>query len=199
MGDWIVAAATLPVSYVLILLLLGTAPILTGVSYVCSLFFVVAIYALAGTARALGAVGAALYAPVVIVAILGLSYLARDVFGWDSDAVFPILIVLLALQIMLLAAMAGPIEWRVVGWELGLLAVVAIPGFVVRLSDGYTDDAREKWLCAPGSFPQAHAMWHLLSAAALLIGYDLIARFQLAGAPKADRPVVLRQTSALLE
>jgi len=194
---WIVAAAFLPISYLVIIVLLQTAPGTTLVAYICLLLFVAAIYALAWATRASGDFAIFLFAALVMIATLAISYLARAKFGWDSTAVFPILIVLLSLQIVLLAAMAGPIRWGVVGWELALLIVVAVPGFVARLSDGYDDSAHPKWLCSPTAPIQAHAVWHLLSAGALLIGYDLVSRFQLAAGDSADRPVVLRQESAI--
>lgn len=57
--------------------------------------------------------------------------------------------------------------WVVTGF---LLLAVGV-GLLCRLGDG-----AGRFLSAPGSWLQAHAVWHVLSAAALLLTYELFAR-----------------------
>lgn len=52
----------------------------------------------------------------------------------------------------------------------------------------------EKLLCIPKGALQAHALWHMLSALALLLMYDLFNQFQKTGDETTrDQPVVLDQ------
>jgi peptidoglycan/LPS O-acetylase OafA/YrhL len=61
------------------------------------------------------------------------------------------------------------------GTFLAVLIVIAIPTGVFRLFDGY-DNGTRKFMCDPNWILQSHAMWHILSAALLLIGFDYFSR-----------------------
>jgi hypothetical protein len=64
-------------------------------------------------------------------------------------------------------------------------------GFFCRLNDGYTKEATEKLLCSPSGIFQAHAWWHILSAAALLLTYDVTTQLERRDRPWiADRPAL---------
>ena len=66
-----------------------------------------------------------------------------------------------------------------VGMFMFYVLVTAAPAFVLRLMDGKNGDGSTKDLCSPDGmlgFLQAHATWHVLSALALLLAYDLFAR-----------------------
>jgi hypothetical protein len=125
-------------------------------------------------------------------------FLMRKSMGWDSDAVFPILVVDIFVLLMLVIVDAirrdgnsGVYPWPLV-WELGIVAGVAGLGFFFRLNDGYAKDATEKLLCSPGSIFQAHAWWHILSAGALLLTYDVITQLERSDDPwVADLPALL--------
>ena len=113
-----------------------------------------------------------------------LGYVIKTVFGWDFTVVFAVLMVVLVIQLALLLGSAGPpaskSTSKIVGYEIVALVVVLGVGIVARLGDGYDlvgDKVIPKWLCSKDHFLQAHAFWHLLGAAALLITYDLVARF----------------------
>jgi hypothetical protein len=55
-----------------------------------------------------------------------------------------------------------------------LLGVVCVAGFACRLLDG--GGANPRLLCSPKSVIQAHAVWHILSAAAILFTYEIYVR-----------------------
>lgn len=136
-------------------------------------------------------------APVLFIGIPVLGLLMRSTFGWDSTAVFILLVMLLTGQLVYLIVTARSCAPRI-GWEIGAIVAVLVPSFVLRLSDGYAtsrvDDqlvATRHLLCAPDSFIQPHALWHVLSAAGLLLAYDLVAQFQRDDAADARVPTVL--------
>jgi hypothetical protein len=130
-------------------------------------------------------------APVCFVGIPWLSYLMRHSFGWDSDAVFAILVALLIGQLALVFGSARALNWGMLGWELVIIGAVLVCGLVVRVADGYAKNAagvvHRKPMCWPDFFVQPHALWHLLGAAALLLGYDLLTQLNRAG---SDRPAL---------
>ncbi len=127
---------------------------------------------------------------VVILDILG--FVIKRWFGWDSTIVFIVLVVLMTLLLVCLvvsSAVQGKITaqfgrdygWLYLSLELLVVSAVAGLGFMFRLGDGYTvkgGNVTEKFLCHPDSFFQAHALWHILSAVALLLAYDLFCQFQ---------------------
>jgi hypothetical protein len=57
-----------------------------------------------------------------------------------------------------------------------LLGVFATSAFTFRLLDGKGDGGAPKAFCSPNSVVQAHALWHILSAAAILLTYEIYAR-----------------------
>jgi len=124
-------------------------------------------------------------------------YLIRKEMGWDSNAVFPILVgnILVLLLLSLFDAMRrgdlNHLECPL--WvELGLIGVITGVGFFLRLTDGYNDAAEPKLMCHPDSIFQAHAWWHILSAAALLLTYDLSTQLERRDGPwRPDRPALL--------
>lgn len=132
----------------------------------------------------------AIVAPALFLGIPALGFLMRNNLGWDSDAVFPMLVLLLLVQLFLLFYTAGPLDTPRMGWEIALVAAAIIPGFVVRLGDGYTGSGARHFLCNPDGLVQAHALWHILSALGLLLAYDLVAQFQRDGSG-ARVPTVL--------
>ncbi|MEO8134022.1 MAG: hypothetical protein ABI831_08605 [Betaproteobacteria bacterium] len=123
-----------------------------------------------------------------------------DIFGlaikrllhWDSTVVFIVLVGLLAIifaSVVVYSAVNGKIAsqfggyygWLYLLLELVGVGIVAGFGFMFRLGDGYDVMGKvvtEKFLCHPDSIFQAHAAWHILSAAALLLTYDIFCQFQ---------------------
>src|SRR5262249_16096180 len=140
-------------------------------------------------------------APVFLLSIPVLGYLIKDSFHWDSDAVFPILTVLLIMQLALIFASAKSLNWSLLGCEMLPIGLTLGFGLFFRLADGYRTDALgfvdRMLLCHPDWFFQAHANWHLLSAAALLLSYDLMVQFQKRrGTDPLDRTVIFPERSA---
>lgn len=130
---------------------------------------------------------------LLAVAIPFFGYMMRKPLGWDSDAVFAILAVLLILQMVMVFAANRPLGGKLV-WELLLIGGALGLGLLFRLSDGYSKAAgliAEKWMCSPDSAFQPHAWWHLLSAAALLLSYDLLAQVNRRNRASGDLPAVL--------
>jgi hypothetical protein len=138
----------------------------------------------------------ALGLPVFLFFLIGippLSYLARDKFGWDSDAVFAILAIVLLLQMTLIITSNLPVRFWLLAGEIGLLVALFGLGLVARLGDGYETGASvtRKFLCHPDGLLQAHGQWHLISAAALLILYDVLVQFGHNPPETSDRTVLL--------
>ncbi len=135
--------------------------------------------------------------PFLAVGIPLLGLLMKISFGWDSDAVFAILISLLIIQLVATISGAEAFDgWRL-AWELPTILLLLVVGLVFRLGDGYSamgsGDARtvgRKFLCDPDGPFQAHAGWHLLGALALLLGYDLLSQFQSGRGKGIDKPVI---------
>jgi hypothetical protein len=124
-------------------------------------------------------------------------FLIKKATGWDSDAVFPILVGNIFVLFLLVTFDAlkrddvkGMFPWPLV-WEIGLIVVVTGLGFTFRLTDGYREDTTQKILCSPGGLFQAHAWWHILSALALLLVYDVVTQLERRDSPwVADRPAL---------
>ena len=147
---------------------------------------------------------------VIFLDILGL--LIRRSFGWDSTVVFIVLVVLMTLiliGIIITSAVQGKVArqfgadygWWYLSLELLGVAAIAGVGFMFRLGDGYAKDSRgnivENFLCNPDSIVQSHALWHILSAAALLLAYDLFTQFQSGNdIARPDQPTVLPSLSS---
>jgi hypothetical protein len=71
---------------------------------------------------------------------------------------------------------------RVMWLEFPIMA--ALTGLAVLFRKG---DGPSNVFCSPGSIVQAHALWHILSAATLLLAYDSFARL----APQDERACIL--------
>jgi hypothetical protein len=133
----------------------------------------------------------------VALGFVTLGYLIRKSFDWDSEAVFPILVG--ALVVLLLLALFDAFARNAfdglacpVWVEIGLVLVVTGIGFFFRLVDGYGDGGERKLLCDPDSLFQAHAWWHMISAVAIVLTYDLVAQMDRRDGPwRPDRPVLL--------
>ena len=130
---------------------------------------------------------AALLIAPVWIAVFVVAAVALGIIGGvghnvlDSTYVFIVLIgCFLALIVWALIGQE-PSE-RISWWRWPAVALaIAVPGFVLRLSDGHGN-----WACIPNSFLfQPHAAWHLLGAAGLLMTYDMFAQLG------RDRPVLL--------
>jgi hypothetical protein len=87
---------------------------------------------------------------------------------FDSTTVFIVVAVLL-FGLILRQMFVVQINLPVV-----ILLLISASSFFFRLTDGY-DGKDPKILCHADSAFQAHAMWHILSAVALLLVYDLFA------------------------
>ncbi|WP_161992635.1 ceramidase domain-containing protein [Aureimonas leprariae] len=130
---------------------------------------------------------------LLAVAIPFFGYMIRKPLKWDSDAVFAILAVLLVLQMLMVFVANRPLGGKLV-WELLIIGGALGLGLLFRLSDGYAKgggSVAEKWMCAPDSPFQPHAWWHVLSAAALLLSYDLLAQVNRRNRASGDLPAVL--------
>lgn len=109
---------------------------------------------------------------VVLVVNTVFSAKMKGGFGFDSDLVFPVLVgLLLAIAAMniILPDRPGGLAWRASLTELLLTLAVFTIGIMVRVLDGTGHP-----LCSAGSVLQAHAVWHVMSALALLLTFDLI-------------------------
>jgi hypothetical protein len=136
----------------------------------------------------------------LVLTIFG--YLMRKIFvsalDWDSEALFPILVGnLIALTVLVVLARMRFVEgsWNRWFWlELVGMGLVMGVGIVCRLQDGYkVSDGKVtlKWLCSPDRWLQAHAVWHVASAAALLFTYDFLSQLDGSGRSElVDRPTV---------
>jgi len=142
--------------------------------------------------------------PFLAVCIPLLGVFIKAEFGWDSDAVFAILVVLLIIQLVLIVAGAETIDgWRL-AWELPLIGVLLGLGLLFRLGDGYDGErvgdvltVTRKMFCDPDGAFQAHAHWHLIGGVALLMAYDLLTQFQASGRARIDRPVIFPDAAAV--
>lgn len=193
---WIAGGGLLAAGFIILPVLFHSEALLTLISLICLTLFVATVAALLWVVRNWITELGYVVIPALFVGVPILGYLMRDKFGWDSDAVFPILILLLIVQLLMLGAAARSINWNVAGLELGVLMLAILPGFLFRLLDGYHDNGTRKALCSPDLAFQAHAYWHLLSAVALLLAYDFVARFQPVGEKFQDIPVFFPKSSA---
>lgn len=142
-------------------------------------------------------------APFLAVCIPLLGIFIKAEFGWDSDAVFTILIILLIIQLVMIITGSDAVDgWRL-AWELPLVGVLLGLGLLFRLGDGYkgvtTDNVltvTKKFLCDPDGPFQAHAHWHLIGGVALLMSYDLLTQFQASGRARLDRPLIFPDAAA---
>ncbi|MEI3853639.1 MULTISPECIES: hypothetical protein [unclassified Ensifer] len=194
---WILCGTVLAASFIILPLVFRDNALVTLVAFVDLMAFVVSVNGLCWLARKKFPALIFVVAPVVCLFVPVFGYLMRAELHWDSDAVFPIMIILLVLQLVVLCASARSLDWSVVGLELALIGAAVVPGFAFRLLDGYTKTGGRRWLCSPDSLFQAHAHWHILSAAALLLAYDLVSRFQPLAGDDGDRPVFFPQQSAI--
>lgn len=145
--------------------------------------------------------GVPTWAWIAISAVLTvLAICIRAWWVWDSTIVFVVLVAVLAVLVLssILASMSlstqfgGTCASCHLTLELMIIGVIAIVGFTCRLGDGYDNsEGVRKFLCNPDGAIQAHALWHILSAAALLLTYDLFAQLLrgMQGGP-TDRPTV---------
>lgn len=102
------------------------------------------------------------------------SYVIKPVMNWDSTIVFA---TMMCFMLAVLALNWGLSAQRLPLPELTLLLLVFLLGIAPRLLDGYGEtEGRvfQKDFCSPDGFLQAHAVWHLLSALALALSYDMI-------------------------
>ncbi|MBW8886156.1 MAG: hypothetical protein JF616_00245 [Fibrobacteres bacterium] len=136
--------------------------------------------------------------PFLALAIPILGIFIKAEFGWDSDAVFAIMVVLLIIQLMLVITGAEKVDGLQLGWQLPLIVVLLGLGLLFRLGDGYKSETQadgtqvvtQHFLCGPDWAVQPHALWHLIGGAALLMAYDLLTRFQPSGRTPIDRPLI---------
>ncbi|MBI1170000.1 hypothetical protein GC209_01255 [bacterium] len=131
---------------------------------------------------------------VAAAAIVVLGVLIKTSFHWDSTVVFAALAAILILQMIPVLAVNAPLRLRLV-WEYGLIAGTLGLGLLFRMSDGYEgsgDAATPRWMCAPDGAFQPHAWWHFLTAAALLLSYDILVQVNRNDTADGDRPVVFR-------
>jgi predicted membrane channel-forming protein YqfA (hemolysin III family) len=133
----------------------------------------------------------------LIVAFL--SVLMKSSLHWDSTAIFASMAVLLAgaLAVNWLFA-ANPPPWP----EFVVLTAVFLFGIAPRLLDGYDWDQPamqlfRKGFCSPDGFVQAHAMWHVISALALALTYDLLEKSIRGGREGSPGTVLLPPDNAL--
>jgi hypothetical protein len=190
---WLVSAGVWVILAVATLLLFGAANV---VALIVMTAVVAAIAVLCLALSKASALAGWVLALPLLIAIALLGYLMRASFGWDSTAVFIILIVLLVIQVALVFGSAPSPDWGTLGWEVAVLCGVFALAVIPRLADGYTKTGTvvsRKLMCSPDFFLQAHAFWHLLSASALLLGYDLMTQFN---RDASDRPAVLPRATA---
>lgn len=98
----------------------------------------------------------------------------KTAFGFDSDFVFPVLVgLLLAIAAMniVLPERPGPggEAWRISLTEFLLVISAFTIGMLLRVSDGTGHP-----LCKEDWVPQPHAAWHVMSAIALLLTFELV-------------------------
>jgi hypothetical protein len=96
----------------------------------------------------------------------------KTVFGFDSEFVFPVLVgLLLAVAAMniVLPERPGGEAWRASPTELLLVASAFTIGMLLRVSDGPGHP-----LCKADWVLQPHAAWHVMSAIALLLTFELV-------------------------
>ena len=109
---------------------------------------------------------------VMFVFNTGFGTAMKVMFHFDSAFVFVVMVgPMLALLAMNMIIPNGPggAAWRISFVELGLTLSVFAIGIAVRLGDGNGHP-----LCKADGWFQAHAIWHLMSALALLLTFDLI-------------------------
>jgi hypothetical protein len=138
---------------------------------------------------------------LLVIAIPLLGYGMKVDFGWDSTWVFAALVGLVIIQLTFVMASAPKVRWSLVFPELLIIGAVFGSGILFRLGDGYhivEKVVERKFLCFPDSlFFQAHAAWHVIGAAALVLAYDLMVQFQTnRDGDAGDCTVILPETSA---
>lgn len=95
---------------------------------------------------------------------------------WDSTWIFLSMAGFLAAVLAAnWAFAANPVPWP----EVIALGTVVLLGGAPRMLDGYGWDDQlhqlfRKDLCNPDGFVQAHALWHMISALALVLTFDLL-------------------------
>jgi hypothetical protein len=113
---------------------------------------------------------------VTVLVTFAVSYFIKPDLHWDSTYVFA---VMMALLIAILGVnwsfSANPIPWP----EIFVLGVVFMVGIGLRMLDGYDTEGSQpivvrKDLCSPNAFFQAHALWHVMSALALILTFDMV-------------------------
>lgn len=141
--------------------------------------------------------------PFLAVGIPLLGIFIKSEFGWDSDAVFTILVVLLIIQLVMIISGSDAVDGLRLAWELALIGVLFGLGLLFRLGDGYNGvrdgdvlTVTRKLLCDPDGAFQAHAHWHLIGGIALLMAYDLLTQFQARGRRPLDRPLIFPDAAA---
>ena len=96
----------------------------------------------------------------------------KTMFGFDSEFVFPVLVgLLLAVSAMniVLPDRPGGEAWRVSPTELLLVVSAFTIGMLLRVSDGTGHPlCKQDWVLQP------HAGWHVMSAIALLLTFELV-------------------------
>lgn len=133
-----------------------------------------------------------------------LAHLMKTKLGWGSEWVFGTLAGCLAAVLLVNWMLSG---LRLPGPEFIALLAVFIMGIVPRLVDGYDvqDPAVKDGLhvlvikdfCSPEGPVQAHALWHLMSALALILVYDLLEKSRGDGRDISSSTVLLPQDRRL--
>jgi len=111
---------------------------------------------------------------LTLIAVAGVSYIIKPDLHWDSTAVFA---VMMGFMLSVLGVNWTLSKNSLPFAEVAILAIVFILGIVPRVLDGYDVSGamvHRKPFCGPDEPLQAHAVWHVLSAIALALTYDLL-------------------------
>jgi len=141
---------------------------------------------------------------LMLIFIAGFSAAMRIMFHYDSDLVFPVLVgILVGVTTLNLVLPSSPTTgaFQLSLAEIGLTLSAFVVGIVLRVSDGgKTVDYifQPKPLCSPEALVQPHAVWHVMSALALLLTFDLIEKSVAGNVPDYNGPVLLPTSGSIV-
>jgi len=126
---------------------------------------------------------------IVTLVLMALGFVIKRVLGLSSELVFIVLVATTAVFVtvnIVSSAAQGTIANQFGSWlylilELSGLCVITALAVLFQLGDGYQSAGgrvTRDVLCNPNALIQPHALWHVLSAAVLLLTYDLFAQLQ---------------------